>query len=171
MLTGRRCGGTAPMSSPSSRMRPEVGVSNPASIRSSVVLPQPEGPSSAKNSLCMMSSVTALTAGTPPKRLLTSSKRTSAGPPLSAIDSLVHADASGQAPRAQRGICGRSDFRRRRFGLNLRRTRMPRHRPVIFAEMDALARLEQDRQAAVEQRLGRDRLAQELVDAEFGRFG
>ena len=26
MLTGRRCGGTAPMSSPSSRMRPSFGV-------------------------------------------------------------------------------------------------------------------------------------------------
>ena len=39
------------MSSPSSRMRPSSGVSKPASMRSSVVLPQPDGPSSAKNSL------------------------------------------------------------------------------------------------------------------------
>ena len=56
MLTGRRCGGSATMSSPSSRMRPSSGVSKPASIRSSVVLPQPDGPSSAKNSLRLMSS-------------------------------------------------------------------------------------------------------------------
>src|SRR3954447_13363924 len=37
-------------SSPSSRMRPEVGNSSPAIIRSVVVLPQPEGPSRQKNS-------------------------------------------------------------------------------------------------------------------------
>ena len=37
-------------SRPSTRMRPSVGVSNPASIRSVVVLPQPLGPSSEKNS-------------------------------------------------------------------------------------------------------------------------
>src|ERR687892_415816 len=34
---------------PSSRMRPAVGISSPAIIRSVVVLPQPEGPSSTKN--------------------------------------------------------------------------------------------------------------------------
>ncbi len=50
MLTGRFQGGTAAMSWPSIRMRPAVGCSKPASMRSSVVLPQPEGPSSAKNS-------------------------------------------------------------------------------------------------------------------------
>jgi len=50
MLTGRRCGGTGAISLPSSRMRPSSGVSKPASIRNSVVLPQPLGPSSAKNS-------------------------------------------------------------------------------------------------------------------------
>ena len=40
--------GTA--SSPHQRMRPAVGASSPATIRSSVVLPQPEGPSSVTNS-------------------------------------------------------------------------------------------------------------------------
>ena len=50
MLAGRFHGGTAAMSWPSIRILPAVGVSNPASIRSSVVLPQPDGPSSAKNS-------------------------------------------------------------------------------------------------------------------------
>ena len=44
----RRHAGDDP--APSSRMRPSSGVSKPASMRSSVVLPQPEGPSSAKNS-------------------------------------------------------------------------------------------------------------------------
>src|SRR3954469_3442182 len=37
------------MSLPASVMAPELGVSRPATIRSVVVLPQPEGPSSAKN--------------------------------------------------------------------------------------------------------------------------
>src|ERR671923_188467 len=37
-------------SSPSSRMRPEVGSSSPAIMRKVVVLPQPDGPSMTKNS-------------------------------------------------------------------------------------------------------------------------
>ena len=57
------------MSRPSSRMRPPFGVSKPASMRSSVVLPQPEGPSSAKNSFSRMSSETPSTAVTRPKFL------------------------------------------------------------------------------------------------------
>ena len=43
-------------------MRPEVGVSKPASMRSSVVLPQPDEPSSAKISPWAMSRLTWLTA-------------------------------------------------------------------------------------------------------------
>ena len=39
------------MSAPSMKMRPAVGRSKPASMRSSVVLPQPEAPSRQKNSL------------------------------------------------------------------------------------------------------------------------
>ena len=50
MLAGRFQGGTAAMSWPSIRILPAVGVSKPASMRRSVVLPQPDGPSSAKNS-------------------------------------------------------------------------------------------------------------------------
>ena len=50
MLTLRLCGGTRETSAPSSRMAPSVGVSKPAIIRSVVVLPQPDGPSSEKNS-------------------------------------------------------------------------------------------------------------------------
>ena len=38
------------MSAPSSMIRPEVGCSKPAISRSVVVLPQPDGPSSEKNS-------------------------------------------------------------------------------------------------------------------------
>ncbi len=36
-------------SSPSSRMRPQLGSSSPAIMRNVVVLPQPEGPSMTKN--------------------------------------------------------------------------------------------------------------------------
>ena len=64
MLTGRRLGGTPAMSSPSIRIRPALAVSKPASRRSSVVLPQPDGPSSAKNSLARISSETWSTAAT-----------------------------------------------------------------------------------------------------------
>ena len=50
MLTGRRLAETAVTSSPWRTMRPASGASNPAIIRSVVVLPQPLGPSSEKNS-------------------------------------------------------------------------------------------------------------------------
>ena len=43
------------MSRPSNRMRPEVGVSSPAMMRSAVDLPQPEGPTSETNSPSAMS--------------------------------------------------------------------------------------------------------------------
>ena len=43
-------------------MRPSVSSSNPAIVRSNVVLPQPEGPSSVKNSLSRMLSDTPFSA-------------------------------------------------------------------------------------------------------------
>ena len=63
------------MSWPSMKMRPSLGLSNPASMRSSVVFPQPEPPRSANISPFMMSSETSLTAVNVPKRLLTPSMR------------------------------------------------------------------------------------------------
>ncbi len=50
MFTARLLGGTGAMSWPDNSIRPSVGASKPASMRSSVVLPQPDGPSRAKNS-------------------------------------------------------------------------------------------------------------------------
>ena len=51
VFTLRSCGGTRwTRRLPSSITRPAVGCSNPAIILSSVVLPQPDGPSSEKNS-------------------------------------------------------------------------------------------------------------------------
>ena len=50
MFTGRLLGGTPAISWPAIKICPSLGFSNPASMRIIVVLPQPEGPSSAKNS-------------------------------------------------------------------------------------------------------------------------
>src|SRR4051812_34096612 len=46
------------------RMRPEVMLSSPATMRKVVVLPQPEGPTSTTNSLSRISRLTSLTACT-----------------------------------------------------------------------------------------------------------
>src|ERR1700716_2516882 len=54
-------------------MRPEAGVSKPASMRSRVVWPQPDEPSSAKISPLAMSTLTWLTATEPPPKSLTTS--------------------------------------------------------------------------------------------------
>ena len=75
MFTGRLLGGVRLMSSPSIRIRPSLGVSNPASMRSRVVLPQPDGPRSAKNSPSSIARLTLSTAIIAPKRLVTFSKR------------------------------------------------------------------------------------------------
>src|ERR1043165_7073006 len=58
------------MCSPASRIVPEVGVSRPATIRSVVVLPQPDGPSSAKNDPRGTSRSRSLTAVNAPKDLV-----------------------------------------------------------------------------------------------------
>src|SRR5579862_8277986 len=100
MLTARRCGGTDARSWPSSSTRPSSGISRPASSRNSVVLPQPEGPSSAKNSPWKMSSDKAATAPTPEKLLLTASNRTSGG----AFGSLRDADVRGKPPWCSAGL-------------------------------------------------------------------
>src|SRR5690348_3250305 len=58
------------MSSPPMMISPPVGVSNPEIIRNIVVLPQPDGPSSANNSSWAISKETLSTALTPPGKLL-----------------------------------------------------------------------------------------------------
>ena len=50
MLTSRLSGPMPVTSAPCSRTWPRVGCSNPAIMRSVVVLPQPDGPSREKNS-------------------------------------------------------------------------------------------------------------------------
>ena len=52
-------------------IRPSVTASRPASIRSAVVLPQPDGPTSTANSASSISSVRSFTAVTEPNRFTT----------------------------------------------------------------------------------------------------
>src|SRR3546814_9248469 len=70
MPKSRLCVGTGVMSAPSSRMRPALGTSSPATMRSSVVLPQPEGPSRQTKVPCGTASDTSSTAVNSPKFLL-----------------------------------------------------------------------------------------------------
>ena len=69
MQVGRWLAGTSLMRRPRSRMSPLVGVSMPTSIRTSVVLPEPDGPTIVKNSPSTMSSDTRSTAAKGPKNL------------------------------------------------------------------------------------------------------
>ena len=77
MFTGRWYGLASVTSSSPSAMRPRVGRSSPATIRSVVVLPQPDGPSSAKNEPRGTVSVTSSTATNEPNTLVTPSSRRS----------------------------------------------------------------------------------------------
>src|SRR5690242_13321980 len=70
-------------SSPPSRMRPDVGSSSPAIMRSVVVLPQPEGPSRQKNVPSAMVKVEPRTATNEPKDFCRLSTRISAMAPAS----------------------------------------------------------------------------------------
>src|SRR6266478_959597 len=65
-------------SSPPSRIRPDVGNSRPAIMRSVVVLPQPEGPSRQKNSPLRTVNVESRTAVKSPKAFCKFSTRISA---------------------------------------------------------------------------------------------
>ena len=64
----RLCGGSVSMRCSPNRMRPASSSQNPATMRSSVVLPQPDGPSSVKNSPSRTAIDTSSTARTVPKR-------------------------------------------------------------------------------------------------------
>src|SRR6476659_4721707 len=58
------------MSAPSMKIEPDVGASNPAISRSMVVLPQPDGPRSVRNSPGAIERSTLLTPIVPPSNLL-----------------------------------------------------------------------------------------------------
>src|SRR5664279_3902608 len=77
VLTLRLYGATPTMSRPVSSTRPESGSSNPAIMRSEVVLPQPDGPSIEKNSPRPTVIVTLSTATISPNRFVTPYRPTS----------------------------------------------------------------------------------------------
>ena len=72
MQNGRLLAGVSLMRLPRSRISPRVGASMPTSIRISVVLPEPEGPTMVKNSPSAIERVTRSTAAKSPKILSTS---------------------------------------------------------------------------------------------------
>src|SRR5687767_12841838 len=69
----RRCGGSASMRRSPKRMRPRSRSQNPATMRRSVVLPHPDGPSRVKNSPSRTASETSSMARTLPKARATPS--------------------------------------------------------------------------------------------------
>src|SRR3954463_12493712 len=73
------------MSSSPSRTRPSVGLSRPPTMRSVVVLPQPEGPSRAKKEPAGTVRVRSSTAVKLPNRLVTPEIRRSLGLPPSRL--------------------------------------------------------------------------------------
>ena len=85
-------------SAPSSRIAPSVGASKPAIIRRVVVLPQPDGPSSEKNSPAAIVKQASSTATKSAKRLVTwsISMTTAAGTPPAAAPAASAVVASGE---------------------------------------------------------------------------
>src|SRR5215217_3120251 len=89
------------MSTPSSRICPSSGRSNPAIRRSVVVLPQPDGPSSEKNSPDGMSRSMPSTAATSANRFTSETSRTS--PPAMAREDTRQVAASASFVQKRRG--------------------------------------------------------------------
>src|SRR4051794_11072418 len=81
----RRNGGTPVTRLPRMKTSPSSGCSKPATSRSVVVLPHPDGPSSEKNMPRGMASVRSRTATARPNRFVTASKRTSASGPSGSV--------------------------------------------------------------------------------------
>ena len=98
MLTSRSLAARSVTSLPPISTRPLVTASSPATMRSVVVLPQPEGPSSVTSSPCATLNETSSTAVTLPYLLVTRSKTT---PP-----SLVHVSAHCGAVSVPPGLPG-----------------------------------------------------------------
>src|ERR1700761_543362 len=103
-------------------MRPSVGVSKPPSMRSKVVLPQPDAPSKAKNSPWRMSRSIWLTAVKSPKRLVTRSMRIRGGcGVVKSTRSLKSGFHFGPGAGAQALVIGRDQGKLEFLGLHLGR--------------------------------------------------
>ncbi len=79
-------------------MRPASGRSSPAMMRSSVVLPEPEGPSSASNSPARMSSVKSRSTAAVSKVFETDSTLIAVALPIGLVTSCARRDVVGVAP-------------------------------------------------------------------------
>src|SRR4029434_298179 len=86
------------MSSPASTTCPASGSTSPATMRSTVLLPQPEGPSRERNSPGAASRETSATATTGPNALRSPETRSAGAAPLTA------ADASRARPGSPRDL-------------------------------------------------------------------
>src|SRR5277367_1509152 len=95
---GRRCGGSVSSRRPSRKIWPVVACSNPATMRSKVVLPEPLSPSSVRNSPRWISSEMDSSTRCAPKLLPTLSMRRKAGPAAGAapLCSLLRSRAAGR---------------------------------------------------------------------------
>src|SRR3954471_7964492 len=87
------------MSCPASRIVPEVGDSSPATIRRVVVLPQPEGPRSAKKDPRGTSRSRSCTAVKPPKDLVTDRSRSPSNPSGASVAAAASRGAAPEPPR------------------------------------------------------------------------
>src|SRR3954464_5641807 len=94
VLTSRSCGAVRETSIPPSSIRPPSGRSKPAIRRSVVVLPEPEGPSSVKNSPRRTSRSMLSTAITPPYALRTPASRMSSSRAATAATGSAGASAA-----------------------------------------------------------------------------
>ena len=106
----RRCAGVARIERPSRRMSPALGASNPASIIRVVVLPDPEGARSVRNS---------------PRRTSRSRSRTANDVPSIGLRDAGKADQGGRriGDHAQSGRWGTPDVSTGIRGATFRRTR------------------------------------------------
>ena len=82
------------ITSPSISMVPAVGVSRPASIRSVVVFPHPDGPSKEMNSPCSIARLKSSTAVTAPKRQVTFFRTSLVTTPSAELIVAVNTDAN-----------------------------------------------------------------------------
>src|SRR5947207_11436875 len=122
MASPRGRTGTSVTSRPPITMRPADRVSSPAMMRSSVVLPQPEGPSSATNSPSATSSTISSSARTAPNDLAMRSMRMSAMSVIpSAVGDAPHReqvfpddDDEGDGRNDQQEAAGKAEMQRRR---------------------------------------------------------
>src|SRR6185295_10065852 len=151
------------MSSPARTISPPSGSTRPATMRSSVVLPQPEGPRSARNSPGAASSDTPSTATTAPKALRSRRTLSAGATPLTAGDAPAATPGSTRdlAPPALRplrellghqiGVGEEHALHERAVGHELRQIGRELHllvggpRELALAEAELALRRQEDR--------------------------